>query len=296
MNDRQIRCFLEVCKELNFTKAAEKMYVAQPAVSRNISSLEKELGIKLFNRESRRKITLTEEGKTFYNMFLRFSAEFNDAVQSAHAELQPLRFGYNSGWDVSSFIPAVMEKCMERRPDFSVTIDCLNFADLSAALLKGDLDAILSLEDYNQNVPGLESDRVTEIPRFIFFSKSRYPRADSPKDFYNEDFFIVDDSQVRKITSQIEKYCAPYHFVPKLKTVPNIETVLARVENGLGVAILDGWTEGLEHSNIGRFEIGSKHPVSLVWREDSYTQEIRLFHRELLNQLNSTSEHTDQPK
>lgn len=289
MNDRQIRCFLEVCKELNFTKAAEKMYVAQPAVSRNISSLEKELGIKLFNRESRRRITLTEDGKTFYNMFLRFSAEFNDAVQSVNAKLQPLRFGYNSGWDISSFLPAVMERCRQRQSDFRVIIDCLNFADLISALLRGDLDAILSIEDYNQNVPGVEFDRITEIPRYIFFSRSRYPDTNSPKDFYNEDFFIMDDSQVRKITSQIEKYCAPYHFVPKLKTVPNIDTVLARVENGLGVAILDEWTKVAEHSDIGCFEIGSKHPVSLVWREGSYTQEVRIFHQELLKHLGAAA-------
>lgn len=260
MTDRQIECFLEVCKEMNFTRAAEKLFLPQPAVSRYISSLEKELGTELFTRESSRSIYLTENGKTFYNMFLRFRSEFIEVMQSMHSELRPIRFGYNSGWNVSGFMPEVVAGCRDKNPDFKITIDCLRFADLTQALLDGELDAIMSIENYNQRVSGVEYDRITEIPRYIFFSRAHYPEATSPKDFYNEDFFLMDDSQIRRITSQIEKFCAPYHFVPKLKTVANIDTVLARVENGLGVAILDEWTQGFHHPDIGRFEIGSRHP------------------------------------
>ena len=48
MNDRQILCFLEAAKERNFTKAAENLYLTQPGVSRMIASMERELGVKLF--------------------------------------------------------------------------------------------------------------------------------------------------------------------------------------------------------------------------------------------------------
>ncbi len=286
MTDRQIQCFLEVCKEMNFTKAAERLYIPQPAVSRYISSLEKELGVALFIRESSRSISLTDHGKTFYNMFQRFSSEFNNTMNQIHSELKPLRFGYNSGWNISGFLPEVIDKCRKENPDFQITIDCLRFANLTQALLDDKLDAIISIESYNRSVPGVEYDRIAEIPRYIFFSRSRYPDAAGPKDFYNEDFLIADDPHIRSITSQIEKYCAPYHFVPRLKTVANIDTVLAGVENGLGVAILDEWTQGIHHPDIGSFEIGSRHPISLVWRAGTYSEEIRILHHALLDNLN----------
>lgn len=288
MNNRQIECFIEVCKEMNFTKAAEKLFLPQPAVSRYIAALEDELAVKLFIRENSRTIYLTEHGKTFYNMFLRFQTEFQGALQTIHSDLKPIRFGYNSGWNVSSFLPQVINECKSEHPDFNITIDCLRFADLTKALLDGDLDAIMSLEDYNHSVQGLEDDRIAEVPRYIFYSKHAYPDALSPKDFYNEDFLIVDDPQVRQISTQISKWCEPYHFIPKLKTVSNIDTVIAGVENGLGVAILDEWTQGLHNPYIGSFEIGSRHPVSLVWREGSYTREIHILHSRLLSVLNPT--------
>ena len=171
MTDRQISCFLEVCKEMNFTKAAEKLFIPQPAVSRYIAALEKELDVQLFVRESSRSIRLTEHGKTFYNMFNRFSSEFNTAMQEIHSKLKPLRFGYNSGWNVSSFLPHVIDQCKTEYPEFRISIDCLRFEGLSQALLDGKLDAIMSIEDYNQNYSGLEYDRIYEVPRYIFFSR-----------------------------------------------------------------------------------------------------------------------------
>ena len=61
MDTRILRYFLMVAKEQNFTKAAIQLNITQPTLSRQISDLEIELGIPLFNRESRR-VTLTEAG------------------------------------------------------------------------------------------------------------------------------------------------------------------------------------------------------------------------------------------
>ena len=66
MNDIQIACFLAVSEHLNFTKAAEQLHITHPAVSQQIQSLEKELGVRLFQRTTR-SVRLTEEGKMFVN-------------------------------------------------------------------------------------------------------------------------------------------------------------------------------------------------------------------------------------
>ena len=71
MLDFRIFTFLEVCKQMNFTKAAKKLNITQPAVSQHIRWLEKEYGIKLFEMEGK-KLSLTEEGDLFRNAAMTF--------------------------------------------------------------------------------------------------------------------------------------------------------------------------------------------------------------------------------
>lgn len=95
MNNRQIECFLEAARLLNFTRAAENLILPQPAVSRYISALEEELGVKLFHRKSSRQVVLTEAGKAYYNLFQRVDLELRRTKQSlanAAPALRPYDF------------------------------------------------------------------------------------------------------------------------------------------------------------------------------------------------------------
>lgn len=65
MNTQQLRCFVCVAEYLNFTKAANELYLTVPTVTHHVQSLEEELGTKLFERTSR-MVRLTESGKAFY--------------------------------------------------------------------------------------------------------------------------------------------------------------------------------------------------------------------------------------
>ncbi len=66
MTITQLRCFVEVAKELNYAKAAASLYISQPAVSRHIIALENDLGVSLFIR-SRHNVALTSAGTRFYS-------------------------------------------------------------------------------------------------------------------------------------------------------------------------------------------------------------------------------------
>lgn len=83
MNSTQIKCFLSLAKTLNFTKSAQNMYLSQSTVSKNIKNLEKEIQVKLFERDYH-KIYLTEKGKIFYNQMLLAASEIEDTIQSMH--------------------------------------------------------------------------------------------------------------------------------------------------------------------------------------------------------------------
>lgn len=70
MNSKQIEYFLEVARQGNFTKAAQLLYTAQPALSRQIANLEEELVVTLFER-GKSGTQLTSIGQKYYELFLR---------------------------------------------------------------------------------------------------------------------------------------------------------------------------------------------------------------------------------
>lgn len=86
MDLRQIKAFVEVAKTLNFTRAAESLCVAQPAVSMTISKLEEELDLTLFNRQGRH-VSLTTEGE----VFLRHAKRILENISSAETEMNELK-------------------------------------------------------------------------------------------------------------------------------------------------------------------------------------------------------------
>ena len=83
MNDLQIDYFMAVATNKSFTKTSEELFVSQPAISRQISSLEKELGAKLFVRNNQ-KTELTAVGKLYFDLFSRYKADLiNTKLEAA---------------------------------------------------------------------------------------------------------------------------------------------------------------------------------------------------------------------
>lgn len=77
MNDLQIDYFMAVATNSSFTKTSEELFVSQPAISKQIALMEKELGVRLFIRNNR-KTELTESGKRYYDFFSRYKAEMGN--------------------------------------------------------------------------------------------------------------------------------------------------------------------------------------------------------------------------
>lgn len=294
MTDRQIMCFLEAAREMNFTKAANKLFLPQPAVSRYIAALEKELGCELFIREGSRKITLTQEGKVYFHMFQRFAGEFAQTRALLNTPLHTLHFGYNIGWNISSFLPEVVAACKAKYPGFSIAVQCLGFHDLLEGLVNGSLDAILTIGDYPENHPEVEQEQITSIQRIIIYSERLFPNQNglTPSDFYACDFFVDDDARIQQLSLQIEEIFKPYHFVPRLKSVANMETVIASVENGLGVALLDVWGQNITNPGLRYVEMDSKHRICLAWKKNHAPAAVKILKDELREALRAADGET----
>lgn len=279
MTDRQIQCFVEVAREMNFSKAAENLFLAQPAVSRHVASLEKELGVALFKREGTRRIKLTEQGQIYYNMFARFIQEFRNTQDLLFAPLHPLKLGYIVGWDASPFLPHVINSCQQETPDFRISLECRGFRDLFKGLEQEDLDIIMTIHEKSGFPEGIQIEPLTNISRYLVYSDFMLPNQEisSPADFYACECFIAADSASKNIKESISQTFAPYGITPELRIAPNWETVFANVENGLGFVLLDEWAQSPSGPHIHKLELPSTHLICLAWREGAGSPEMQLF-------------------
>lgn len=142
MNTNQLNCFVEVAKSLSFARAADKLFISQPAVSHQISSLENELGCKLFYR-TRQKVELTSAGEAFY---LDAVAILNQqAMAAARARTrdsvfnQTLKIGYD--YDVNIHrLPEVLRQYHKTMPQVYISNQLVGFSEKSRMLTDGHLD------------------------------------------------------------------------------------------------------------------------------------------------------------
>ncbi|WP_033152730.1 LysR family transcriptional regulator [Pseudobutyrivibrio ruminis] len=283
MNDKQIECFLQTAKHLSFTKAAQNLYLPQPAVSRYISALEEELGVDLFIRENSRHISLSDEGTLYFNFFQRYFAELHNIRKMLANTTNHIRLGYNIGWNVSSFLPKVVNECRSEDPDFMISFECLGFRDLLQALEDKHLDAIITSSDYVEGRADLVRYKFTSIPRIVVYSEllPDFDKIKTAADFASYTFYMIDDPRVGELCQDIELLFRPYGFVPRFTAVPNINTVFASVENGLGVAVLDGWYQGIHHPGIHYFNLNDHLPISIAWKRNTISSSIDMLYKKI---------------
>ncbi|MDR1619406.1 MAG: LysR family transcriptional regulator [Clostridiales bacterium] len=271
MNDIQITDFLAVCEYASFTKAAEALHVSQPAVSRQIAALEKELGVALFVR-TERKAKLSEAGKIYYAFFRRCNAEFVEITHHVKTLLashhNSLKLGIPHNWDFSKNMPQIIKRYQENYPSLDISMETHGFRDLLIKLGAHDLDAVLTVDAAIKN-QGFHIQRIAQTQRALLYSVN-HPLAGliSPTlaDFRQETFFIPEAFE--GVVEHVYSFCAPYGFKPNVKSVPNYESAITMVANGLGVFFADCWCRELANASFLHIKMSSFHDVCLVYKKD----------------------------
>ena len=100
---RHLRCFLAIVDEGNITRAAQRLHLSQPALSRALAQLERHLAVRLIDR-STHHLLLTDVGRTFASMAREAVDGLDEAIASISASVPPLRFGHS--WSSSTHAAA----------------------------------------------------------------------------------------------------------------------------------------------------------------------------------------------
>jgi DNA-binding transcriptional LysR family regulator len=140
MELRHLRCFVALAEELHFTRAAERLHIEQPPLSRAIKELEDDLGVVLFER-NRRGTVLTEAGATFLQDVRRVFAVLKQAqenVQAVAAGLSgSLRIAVSDG-AIDPRLSALLARCREEEPEIKIRLSEVPLADQLRGLRSGD--------------------------------------------------------------------------------------------------------------------------------------------------------------
>jgi len=159
---RQFRYFLALSEELNFRRAALRLHISQPPLSRQIQQLEEQLGVELFQRNSS-GVTLTQAGTAFLPEVRRTLAQADKAIAVARAAHGAGRFvvGYTTVFDRSA-IPDVTERLRQRFPQWSIESKGKHSISLVRDIRSGAMDA--ALIGLHTDTQGLKVEMIFDEP------------------------------------------------------------------------------------------------------------------------------------
>ncbi|MFC5215069.1 LysR family transcriptional regulator [Streptomyces coerulescens] len=140
---RDLRYFVAVAEDLHFTRAAERLYVSQPALSKQVRALERQLGVELFRRDPQ-GVTLTAAGAALLphaHRVLEAWSEGSAALEAARAAARrTLVVGMSTSPGRGGLLPAIRSRFTADHPETVLRLRQVSWEDPTAGLADGDAD------------------------------------------------------------------------------------------------------------------------------------------------------------
>ncbi|HWL53444.1 MAG TPA: LysR substrate-binding domain-containing protein [Chthoniobacteraceae bacterium] len=241
---RELECFLAVAKELSFTRAARRLHLAQPPLSRHIRTLEEKIGTLLFLREPRR-ISLTAAGALFYDEVHAIPKQLIRAGEAARrcglGETARLRLGFVSAV-MNDELADVFRSFRENHPQVQIMLHDLSPHEQIRAILEGNLDGgFIGLAPL-ERAEGLELLAWRREPLLCFVPRG-HPLADRKRvalrDLAGESFIAVSGESAPAFAVHVRELCREAGFRPRIiLESPRAQAVALMVAAGSGIAIL----------------------------------------------------------
>lgn len=283
---RQLRYFQAVAEELHFGRAAARLAIAQPALSRQVQQMEEELGTPLLRRTQRRVellpagALLLERSRAIQQDLARALA---DVRRTGTGELGKLALGFIHS-STYGLLPSVIRRFRQLYPGIELELHEMPITVQHAALLRGTIDVgllrIQAAPAEIEVVPVLSDPFVLALP-------SRHPLAGRSrvrlKDVAEEPFVMFSKGESPLLHDRVQAMCEHAGFAPKVvQRATQLHTMVGLVGGGLGVAVVPASARNLHTRQVRFVAIADKAEpvhVALGWRRGQETPAIRSFRK-----------------
>ncbi|AZN42052.1 LysR family transcriptional regulator [Paenibacillus albus] len=241
MEFRQLQYVIQIAKEKNFSRAAEKLHIAQPSLSQQLSKLEKEIGVLLFRRTTN-SVELTHAG----SVFVAKAQSILDNIEQLKQELDDLAHMRKGKLVVGSLsitgshvLPIVLPIFGEQYPEIEIVLVEDTPSKLEQLTASGQTDlSLLALPLFEPSlewVPIIEEEIVLAVPPEHPLARQFEPiRIESLR---NEPFIVLKKGQ--GFRQNVMEICEKAGFEPRIVfESTNIETVQSLVAAGMGITFI----------------------------------------------------------
>ncbi|GAA5148470.1 LysR family transcriptional regulator [Microbacterium pseudoresistens] len=285
MELRHLRYFVAVAEELHFRKAAEKLHIVQPALSKQISSLEAELGLRLLDRD-RRHVTLTEAGRTFLDEAIAVLA-LADGAKARAIAVSEGRVGHlNMGFiqpALAGVVPRALRRYREAYPQVRIRLAELTSRRALEQVASGDVHCAFTRLPI-EPTPGILHEPVSTQEVVIAVPEGhRLAERDAVNlaELADEDLILID----RRVEPQLHDYyvaqCNEAGFSPRVAQEVNSTWVsTGLVASGLGVGFVPASARIAPQKGVAFVPIeGSPAQLTmgLIWAEGAQPSVLRNF-------------------
>lgn len=282
MELRHLRYFVAVAEERNFTRAAERLGMAQPPLSRQIRELEEIHGLVFFDREIR-PIALTPAGHLFLDHARRVLAAVSHMESALDrcrtGGLRDFRFGF-VGSTIYGPVPTLIRRFRETAPGLNVELAEMNTISQIAALKEGRIDAGLGRLTFEDP---LIQRRVIAHENLVAALASNHPLAstDCPlglAELEMEALILYPSEPRPSYADQVLSIFREYGLQPRnVREVRELQTALGLVSADAGVSLVPSSIQRLKRDDIVYRPIaepGAVSPIILNWRRNDSSEAI----------------------
>ena len=272
---RRLRYFMTVADELHFGRAAQRLHIAQPPLTRQIASLEAELSIRLFER-STRTVTLTPEGV----QFLEHARHVLDAVSGAESSARQLAsgisgrlaIGYTSSVPMSRMFSEIVREFGRQSPEVELGFREVASAGQYRQIEAGVLDIAFGWAAPEPAPPGIAQLSVAQEPLVAAVpSGSRHAAREALAfaELAHEAFIVYPPGQGSALNAALYRLCANAGLAPRVgPTATQVATLVALVAAERGVAIVPASVANLQMPGVRYVPLSGADALeqTLIWR------------------------------
>lgn len=272
MRLQQIRYFLVLAEELHFWKTAEKLFTSQSTLSRQIQSLEDELGFKLFERD-KRNVKLTAAGLFLKNNWTQMIDDFDRSISQA----QKIDEGSSGrvaiaypGSIAFRFLPELMKILHEKMPDLKIELTEPTDENHIKLLLDYSIDLSYSRDSIMH--PNIASEKLQSEPICLVVPENHWVTEENftdIRDVQHENFIVSRMHQTTHYASLLRSLFAQYEIEPQTIMESDFGgMILALVSKGLGISILPHSFRSTPSKNVRFIDLEEQVDLYVNWRKN----------------------------